>query len=164
MVPDLLLWLTAAAVGTPVAHLAWLKRRLGEPACPAEPSWLKTADGARLALYRYRPAEPVPGREPVLMISGFGLNRAAIDFDERTSWARRFAAAGFVAWLWVVRGSGRSRRAGIVLLLQPVAGVGAGSGRAGRSEARGHTSRDVGGRVGGEGDSPAAPSAGFGVF
>lgn len=106
-------WLAGVAIAAPMAYLAVLHRRLAGTPTPAALTRLTTPDGARLALYRYEPSEPVPGREPVLLISGFGLNRAALDFDERFSWAQRLAAAGFDTWLLEVRGSGRSRRAGI---------------------------------------------------
>ncbi|MNS52033.1 acyl-CoA synthetase [compost metagenome] len=91
-----------------------MRHRLAERRCHGELGHVVTPDGARLAIYRYRPAQAVADREPVLMISGFGLNRQAIDFDERFSWARRYAEAGFDTWVLEVRGSGRSRRAGIV--------------------------------------------------
>ncbi len=101
------------AFAAPLAYLAHLHLRLAGGPCPAEHATLVTPDGAKLAIYRYRPAEPVPHREPILLISGFGLNRWALDFDARFSWARRLADAGFDTWLLEVRGSGRSRRAGI---------------------------------------------------
>ncbi|MBO9539439.1 alpha/beta fold hydrolase [bacterium] len=107
------LWLLGAAIAAPMAYLAHMRRRLGGDPCPAELSYLTTPDGARLALYHYPAADPIPGREPVLLISGFGVNRAALDFDDRFSWARRLAAEGFDTWLLEVRGSGLSRRAGI---------------------------------------------------
>lgn len=107
------LLLAGMAIAAPAAYLLHLRHRLGGAPSPAERTTLTTPDGAKLALYRYPAAEPVPGREPILLISGFGLNRAALDFDERYSWARRFAAAGFDTWLLEVRGSGQSRRAGI---------------------------------------------------
>jgi pimeloyl-ACP methyl ester carboxylesterase len=72
---------------------------------------ISTPDGARLALYRYRPAAPAAS-EPVLMVSGYGLNRHALDYDEHYSWARRLAAAGFDTWILELRGSGRSSFAG----------------------------------------------------
>lgn len=108
-----LLLLAGAALAAPPAYLAHLRSRLAGPTCPAALTRLTTPDGARLALYRYEAAAPVPGREPVLLISGFGLNRAALDFDERFSWARRLAAEGYDTWLLEVRGSGQSRRAGM---------------------------------------------------
>jgi pimeloyl-ACP methyl ester carboxylesterase len=107
------LWgLAAALVGAPAVQLAYLRHRLAERHCAGERHSITTPDGARLALYRYAPTEPVPGREPVLMISGFGLNRQAIDYDARYSWARRYAEAGFDTWVLEVRGSGLSKRAG----------------------------------------------------
>ncbi|MNK81977.1 Alpha/beta hydrolase family protein [compost metagenome] len=105
--------LAAAAIAAPIAYLVQMRSRLSVAPCPAELTFLKTPDGARLALYHYRAAETVPGREPVFLTTGFGVNRAALDFDERFSWARRLAAEGFDTWLLEVRGSGRSRRAGI---------------------------------------------------
>lgn len=102
----------AAALAALGLHLAAQKRRLGAPRGPAERIRLRTPDGAALALYRYPAAGPAEGREPVLMLSGYGVNRCAIDFDDRFSWARRFAAAGHETWLLEVRGSGESKRAG----------------------------------------------------
>ncbi len=108
-----MLGLAGAAIALPMAYLAHMRLRLAETACPAELTQLQTPDGARLALYHYPPSELVPGREPVFLTTGFGVNRTALDFDERYSWARRLAAEGFDTWLLEVRGSGRSRRAGI---------------------------------------------------
>lgn len=69
---------------------------------------VRTPDGASLALYRYRARADAPRREPVLLVSGFGLNGRALDFDEASSWTRMLADAGFEAWLLELRGSGRS--------------------------------------------------------
>lgn len=71
-------------------------------------TFVTTPDGARLALHRYRPSSGATRREPVLLISGYGLNRHALDFDDRFSWARRIAGAGFDTWLVELRGSGLS--------------------------------------------------------
>ena len=79
---------------------------------PSAPTFVTTPDGARLALHRYRPSAAAVRRDPVLLVSGYGLNRHALDFDDRYSWARRLAAAGFDVWLLELRGSGHSRFAG----------------------------------------------------
>jgi pimeloyl-ACP methyl ester carboxylesterase len=73
---------------------------------------VRTPDGARLALHRYAPPLAGEAREPVLMISGYGLNRHALDYDDRYSWARPLAAAGFDTWILELRGSGLSSFAG----------------------------------------------------
>lgn len=104
--------LAASLAATPAVYLAALRWRLGGPRRAAETSFIETPDGARLALHRYAASGARPDREPVLLVSGFGLNAWALDFDERYSWARRVAAAGFDAWILEVRGSGCSKRAG----------------------------------------------------
>jgi pimeloyl-ACP methyl ester carboxylesterase len=110
--PDAAFLAAVAAAAAPALHLAVLRARHGGAPGPAETTFVRTPDGATIALYRHRAPDPVPGSEPVLMLSGFGLNHAALDFDDRYSWARRSAAAGLDTWLLEVRGSGRSRRAG----------------------------------------------------
>lgn len=71
--------------------------------------YIDTSDGAKLALYRYQ-ASPaaVKKSEPILMLSGFGINHLILDFDEQSSWARSFAQQGFDTWLLDLRRSGLS--------------------------------------------------------
>lgn len=75
-------------------------------------TFLKTPDGAKLALYHYEGIGNVRYKEPVFMISGFGLNRIALDLNDRFSWARGLAQSGHDTWILEVRGSGRSKLAG----------------------------------------------------
>lgn len=108
-----LLGAVSLALTAPLLYLATVRLRFAGPEPPAERIFLPTPDGARLALYHYSPFDPPVRREPILLISGFGLNRWALDFDPRYSWARRLATEGFDTWILEVRGSGNSRRAGL---------------------------------------------------
>ena len=67
-----------------------------------------TADGWRLALHRYRPAEP-RFREPVLLTHGFIEDRRIWDLDPGHSLARSLAERGFDVWTMELRGSGESQ-------------------------------------------------------
>ena len=73
-----------------------------------EMHFVTTEDGARLALYRYRPRGEVTRQEPVFFCHGLGASKYNFDFDDTYSWARRFAEAGFDVWIVDLRGAGLS--------------------------------------------------------
>ncbi len=89
-------------------YFAWLHRNHHEADASDEIHFVRTEDGARLALYRYRPKGDQRRREPVFFVHGLGANKYNLDFDEAYSWARGFARAGFDAWIVDLRGAGMS--------------------------------------------------------
>ncbi len=72
--------------------------------------------GFRLALYRFRPRRPVPGREPLILCHGLASNRHFLDYDDQHSLARYLRDQGFDCWVAELRGRGLSqpRRGGRV--------------------------------------------------
>src|SRR5262245_57629201 len=92
--------------------LGWMviRRRYILPTPADEIHHAATADGWLLALYRYRPKNPLPRREPVLLCHGMLSNRFNVDLDEEVSLARHLRQAGFDAWVMELRGHGRSVR------------------------------------------------------
>lgn len=70
--------------------------------------FVTTTDGARLALYRYRPQGRTLPLEPVLLVHGLGANRLNFDLNEEFSLARDLAAQGMDCWLVDLRGCGAS--------------------------------------------------------
>ncbi len=87
---------------------AWLRRSFHEQDASDEIHFVTTGDGARLALYRYRPKGDVRRHEPVIFVHGLGASKYNLDFDDTYSWARRFARDGFDAWVVDLRGAGMS--------------------------------------------------------
>ncbi len=86
----------------------WLKRSYHEPDASDEIHFVKTDDGARLALYRYRARGETRRNEPVFFCHGLGASKHNFDFDDTYSWARSFAKAGYDAWVVDLRGAGMS--------------------------------------------------------
>ncbi len=72
----------------------------------------ETDDGWHISMYRYIPAEPVRGREPVILCHGLSSNRYNLDFDEDKSIARYLREQGFDSWVMDLRGRGHSRAKG----------------------------------------------------
>jgi len=70
-----------------------------------------TDDGWEIALYRYRPVQFTPGREPVLLCHGMLSNRFNVDLDATRSLARYLRDGGFDVWIMELRGHGESRPA-----------------------------------------------------
>lgn len=89
-------------------YFQWLRASFYEADASDEVHFVTTADGARLALYRYRPRGAELRREPVFFCHGLGASKYNFDFDDTYSWARKFAAAGFDAWVVDLRGAGAS--------------------------------------------------------
>jgi pimeloyl-ACP methyl ester carboxylesterase len=92
--------------------LSWLviRKRYILPTPADEIHHAPTADGWLLALYRYLPKHPAPGREPVVLCHGMLSNRFNVDLDEEVSLARHLRAAGFDTWVMELRGHGGSVR------------------------------------------------------
>ena len=93
-----------------VAAALVLARCYASPSRASEIHRAPTRDGWLIALHRYRPASPVPGREPVLMCHGMISNRASLDLDEDVSMACFLRDAGFDVWVMELRARGESRR------------------------------------------------------
>lgn len=79
------------------------------PRFPDEIHFATGSDGCRIAVYRYRPVQPL-GEVPVLMVPGLGANHCAFDLTDQCSLARYLAGAGYDAWVVELRGRGMSTR------------------------------------------------------
>ena len=80
----------------------------------AERHRVRTDDGWELSLTRYKPAKPLPGRRPVLLLHGIVTNSRNLDLDEKHSLTRWLAARGLDAWALSVRGKGDSDRPALI--------------------------------------------------
>jgi polyhydroxyalkanoate synthase len=70
-------------------------------------SWVRTEDGATVALRRYPANGP-----PVVLVHGISSNHRTWDLDAERSLARALQAQGLDAWLLDLRGHGLARRDG----------------------------------------------------
>lgn len=75
---------------------------------PDEIHFAETADGFRIALYRYLPKGESPHPDPVFFCHGLGSDGHNLDLNEKYSWAQGFAKQGLDAWVIDLRGSGKS--------------------------------------------------------
>lgn len=85
------------------------------PSSTPEPivDFAETPDRWRLATYRY--ARTQSKRPPVLLVHGLGTNRFDVDFpDPHLSLAQFLYHQGYDTWVVELRGSGRSRKIGIL--------------------------------------------------
>jgi len=69
----------------------------------------ETADGGRIALYRYAPGGGRRGTLPVILCHGLAANRFNFDLGEEASLARTLQRAGYDVWALELRGRGGSR-------------------------------------------------------
>ncbi|AMV38805.1 alpha/beta fold hydrolase [Planctomyces sp. SH-PL62] len=78
---------------------------------PCTDEFVETADGWRLGVRRYRPEHPDPGKLPVILCHGLGLNATfwTITDDHLPS---QLAAHGYEVFLFDLRGSGENSRLG----------------------------------------------------
>jgi len=81
-------------------------------------SYLFTPDGCKLAVHRYRPAEPASG-DPVILCHGLDSNRFIFDVKPGPSLARYLAANGRDVWVAELRGSGMSDKPGLFITEVP---------------------------------------------
>lgn len=75
--------------------------------------FVRTSDGWRIALHRYRPEHPRKGL-PVILCHGLGGNRYSFDLPGAPSLARFLRDRGRDVWVVELRGSGQSDRPGIL--------------------------------------------------
>lgn len=113
MIDPLLATLGSLAACAALPPVIWplVRRRYRLPTPADERLVASTKDGWELALYRYRPASPVPGREPALLCHGMLSNRYNVDLGEQSSLARHLRDCGIDTWVMELRGHGGSRRA-----------------------------------------------------
>jgi pimeloyl-ACP methyl ester carboxylesterase len=80
----------------------------------AEQHLARTADGWSLQLIHYKPAKPLPGRRPLLLVHGIVTNVRNLDYDEKHSMARAMARRGIDSWALSLRSTGGSTHAGLL--------------------------------------------------
>ena len=82
------------------------------PTCARAPTAMRTpTDGWRLGVRHYRPEHPDPGKLPVILCHGLGLNATfwTITDDHLPS---QLAARGYEVYVFDIRGSGENARIG----------------------------------------------------
>ena len=84
----------------------WLKQRYQQPDTSPAIYFVKTKDDWRIAVHRYKPAQPST-KEPVLLCHGLASNRFQVDLEGR-SLARYLVDLGFDVWVIEFRGAGFS--------------------------------------------------------
>lgn len=84
--------------------------RLGRQRPAPEVHWVRTRDGWRLRLLRYRASGADLHRSPVYLCHGLGSNRYDLDGPGEVSVARYLSRAGFDTWVVELRGCGASDR------------------------------------------------------
>lgn len=105
----------AAALALGISGLsgcAAMRRNADSPDLrPCTDEFAYTADGWRLGVRRFQPERPSPGKLPVILCHGLGLNATfwTITDDNLPS---QLAAAGYEVFLFDLRGSGENARAG----------------------------------------------------
>jgi len=79
---------------------------------PCSDEFAYTQDGWRLGVRRYRPAQPDPGKLPVVLCHGLGLNATfwTITDDHLPA---QLAASGYEVFLFDLRASGENARQGV---------------------------------------------------
>ncbi|MDG3003294.1 alpha/beta fold hydrolase [Paludisphaera mucosa] len=106
---------TAAALGIGLSGLsgcaAMRRNALSPDLRPCTDEYAYTKDGWRLGVRRYRPDRPEPGKLPVVLCHGLGLNATfwTITDDHLPG---RLAAGGYDVFLFDLRASGENARLG----------------------------------------------------
>jgi pimeloyl-ACP methyl ester carboxylesterase len=80
---------------------------------PCTDAFAYTADGWRLGIRRYRPACPDPGKHPVVLCHGLGLNGTFWTLTD-DNLAKQLASRGYEVFIPDLRGSGASQRVGFI--------------------------------------------------
>lgn len=97
---------------TAVWILSWYLRRrernlYPDPETADELHWVRTSDGVRIALYRYR-SRIEEKREPVLCVHGLGANHLNLAYNEAAGVAQYLANRGYDVFAIDLRGRGAS--------------------------------------------------------
>ena len=79
---------------------------------PCSEAYAETADGWMLGMRRIRPARPEPGKLPVVLCHGLGLNGTFWTITD-DNLPRQLAARGYEVFIVDMRGSGASHRVGL---------------------------------------------------
>jgi pimeloyl-ACP methyl ester carboxylesterase len=114
--PPVLLWILAVVAAVFLAAFLWAKSRYQGRSDEDEIHFVRTADGWRLALHRYRPRGDHPHGEPVLLHHGLASNHYSFDLgagppdQPSPSLARWLADRGYDVWAVDLRGRGASER------------------------------------------------------
>jgi len=91
-----------------ILYLYLLGRLFPLPISADEIHFAENNAGFRLALYRYRPPNLTPGREPLILCHGLASNRHFLDYNEHYSLARYLRHMGFDCFVVELRGRGLS--------------------------------------------------------
>jgi pimeloyl-ACP methyl ester carboxylesterase len=102
-----LFWVAVALTAAVCAYVFLATKYFTLETSPDEIHFVQAADGARLALHRYRPPAPLY-REPVILCHGLAMNRFLFDFGGDPSLARFLRDHGFDVWVVEYRGAGMS--------------------------------------------------------
>jgi len=93
------------------AHHWYWRGRLAPRCSPDEEHHLRTADGWRIGLRRYRPrGEGRRYAEPVILCHGLGANHLNLDWDPPNGLAQYLAEQGRDCWVICLRGNAGSDR------------------------------------------------------
>jgi len=104
------LFLVALTLAT-APGCASLRRFADRDLAPCRESFAETADGWRLGVRRYRPARPDPGKLPVVLCHGLGLNATFWTITDNHL-PGQLAGNGYEVFVFDLRGSGGSHRIG----------------------------------------------------
>lgn len=110
------IWLLVVAAVLALALLTWLhhwfwQRRLAPTTRPDELHYVRTADGWRIGLRRYRPKGEGPRfAEPVILCHGLGANHFNLDWEPPYGLAQYLAEQGRDCWVISLRAHGPSDR------------------------------------------------------
>ena len=86
------------------------RRHYFRPLSNDETHFVKTVDGWRLALHRFRASGQAEDRPHVLIVHGLAGNARNFDFSDRQNLPRFLAERGIEAWVLELRGAGMSDR------------------------------------------------------
>jgi pimeloyl-ACP methyl ester carboxylesterase len=94
---------------------ATMRRHADDPDLrPASDGFADTADGWHLGIRHIRPERPDPGKLPVVLCHGMGLNSTFWTITGGNHLPRQLAARGYEVFIVDLRGSGASHRDGVV--------------------------------------------------
>jgi pimeloyl-ACP methyl ester carboxylesterase len=94
------------------AHLSFWRSRFAPAGLPDELHFVRTADGWRLAVRRYRPVGARRFAEPVILCHGLGVNHFNLDWDPPYGLAQYLASRGYDCFVPSLRAHGEGDRPG----------------------------------------------------